>query len=73
MMPLFINAHSCNDVALLVNGKQILLPRTVFEWEDLTDAVIAPGANRIAAVIVSDDVSAVTNEPVYLRWWRKSV
>ena len=72
-MPQFKNANSGYDVALLVNGKQISLPHTGDEWEDLPDAVIAPGANRIAAVIVSDDVSAVTNKPVYLRWEIKSV
>ena len=72
-MPQFKNANSGYDVALLVNGTQIKLPHTGDEWEDLPDAVIAPGANRIAAVIVSDDVSAVTNKPVYLRWWRKRV
>ena len=72
-MPQFKNANSGNDVALLVNGTQIKLPRTGDEWEDLPDAVIAPGANRIAAVIVSDDISAVTNKPVYLRWEIKSV
>ena len=72
-MPQFKNANSGNDVALLVNGTQIKLPHNEDEWEDLPDAVIAPGANRIAAVIVSDDVSAVTNKPVYLRWEIKSV
>lgn len=72
-MPQFKNANSSNAVALLVNGTRTLLPRTGDEWEDLPDAVIAPGANRIAAVIVSDDVSAVTNKPVYLRWEIKSV
>ena len=72
-MPQFKNANSGNDVALLVNGTQILLPRTGDEWEDLPDAVIAPGANRIAAVIVSSYVGAVTNKPVYLRWEIKSV
>lgn len=72
-MPQFKNANSGYDVALLVNGKHILLPHTGEEWEDLPDAVIASGANRIAAVIVSDDVSAVTNKPVYLRWEIKSV
>ena len=72
-MPQFKNANSGYDVALLVNGTQIKLPRTGDEWEDLPDAVIAPGANRIAAIIVSQDVSAVTNKPVYLRWWRKRV
>ena len=72
-MPQFKNANSGNDVALLVNEKQILLPHTRDEWEDLPDAVIAPGANRIAAVIVSSYVGAVTNKPVYLRWEIKSV
>ena len=72
-MPQFKNANSGYDVALLVNGTQIKLPHTGDEWEDLPDAVIAPGANRIAAIIVSQDVSAVTNKPVYLRWWRKRV
>ena len=72
-MPQFKNANSGNDVALLVNGKHILLPHTGDEWEDLPDAVIAPGANRIAAVIVSNDVSAVTNKPVHLSWEVKSV
>lgn len=72
-MPQFKNANSGYDVALLVNGTKTLLPRTGDEWEDLPDAVIPPGANRIAAVIVSDDVSAVTNKPVYLRWEIKSV
>ena len=72
-MPQFKNANSGNDVALLVNGKQILLPHTGDEWEDLPDAVIAPGANRIAAVIVSSYVGTVTNKPVHLRWWRKRV
>lgn len=72
-MPQFKNANSGYDVALLVNEKHILLPHTGDEWEDLPDAVIAPRANRIAAVIVSDDVSAVTNKPVYLRWEIKSV
>ena len=72
-MPQFKSANSGYDVALLVNGKQILLPHTGDEWEDLPDAVIAPGANRIAAVIVSSYVGAVTNKPVYLRWWRKRV
>ena len=72
-MPQFKNANSGYDVALLVNEKQILLPHAGDEWEDLPDAVIAPGANRIAAVIVSNDVSAVTNKPVYLRWWRMRV
>lgn len=72
-MPQFKNSNSGNDVALLVNGTQIKLPRTGDEWEDLTDAVIAPGANRIAAVIVSSYVGTVTNKPVYLRWEIKSV
>lgn len=72
-MPQFKNANSGYDVALLVNGKHILLPHTGDEWEDLPDAVIASGANRIAAVIVSNDVSAVTNKPVNLRWEIKSV
>ena len=43
------------------------------EWEDLPDAVIAPGENRIAAVIVSSYVGTVTNKPVHLRWEIKSV
>lgn len=72
-MPQFKNANSGYDVALLVNGKYILLPHTGDEWEDLPDAVIAPGANRIAAVIVSNDVSAVTNKPVNLSWELKRV
>lgn len=72
-MPQFKNANSGYDVALLVNGKHILLPHTGEEWEDLPDAVIASGANRIAAVIVSNDVSAVTNKPVNLRWELKRV
>ncbi len=72
-MPQFKNANSGYDVALLVNGKHILLPHTGEEWEDLPDAVIASGANRIAAVIVSNDVSAVTNKPVNLSWEIKSV
>ena len=72
-MPQFKNANSGYDVALLVNGKQILLPRTGDEWEDLPDAVIAPGANRIAAVIVSSYAGTVTNKPVYLSWEVKSV
>lgn len=72
-MPQFKNANSGYDVALLVNEKQILLPHTGDEWEDLPDAVIASGANRIAAVIVSNDVSAVTNKPVNLRWELKRV
>lgn len=72
-MPQFKNANSGNDVALLVNGTQIKLPHNEDEWEDLPDAVIAPGENRIAAVIVSDDVSAVTNKPVNLRWELKRV
>ena len=72
-MPQFKNANSGNDVALLVNGTQILLPHTGDEWEDLPDAVIAPGANRIAAVIVSSYVGTVTNNPVHLRWEIKSV
>ena len=72
-MPQFKNANSGYDVALLVNEKQILLPHTGDEWEDLPDAVIAPGANRIAAVIVSSYVGTVTNKPVHLRWEVKSV
>lgn len=72
-MPQFKNANSGYDVALLVNEKQIKLPHTGEEWEDLPDAVIAPGANRISAVIVSNDVSAVTNKPVNLRWELKRV
>ena len=72
-MPQFKNANSGYDVALLVNEKQILLPHTGDEWEDLPDAVIAPGANRMAAVIVSSYVGTVTNKPVYLRWEIKSV
>ena len=72
-MPQFKNANSGYDVALLANGKQILLPHTGDEWEDLPDAVIAPGENRIAAVIISNDVSAVTNKPVHFRWEIKSV
>lgn len=72
-MPQFKNANSGYDVALLVNGTKIRLPKTGDEWEDLPDAVIASGANRIAAVIVSNDVSAVTNKPVNLRWELKRV
>ena len=72
-MPQFKNANSGYDVALLVNGKHILLPHTGEEWEDLPDAVIASGENRIAAVIVSNDVSAVTNKPVNLSWELKRV
>ena len=72
-MPQFKNANSGYDVALLVNGTQIKLPHTGDEWEDLPDAVIAPGENQIAAVIVSSYVGTVTNKPVYLRWEVKSV
>lgn len=72
-MPQFKNANSSNDVALLVNEKQILLPHTGDEWEDLPDAVIASGSNRIAAVIVSSYVGAVTNNPVHLSWELKRV
>ena len=72
-MPQFKNANSGYDVALLVNGTQIKLPHTGDEWEDLPDAVIAPGANRIAAVIVSSYVGTITNKPVHLRWEIKSV